>query len=155
MRACLKLSPKGDCSNGPHGLIAEWDVSRVTSMSRMFMDTISFNGDISKWDVPSVTDMNGMFFQAISFNAEISGWDVVNSFSVANYDRRTAEYFVGRHRGLCFHGNMCLHAFVASASIATLHAMPPRRPLLQRRSHHIFRAIKNAESPCIYVYVVT
>merc|ERR1719326_967993 len=34
--ACLKLLPKGDCSNGRHGPIGEWDVSRVTDMSYMF-----------------------------------------------------------------------------------------------------------------------
>ena len=31
---CLKLSPKGDCPNGQHGPIAEWDVSSVTDMSK-------------------------------------------------------------------------------------------------------------------------
>ena len=34
--ACLKLSPKGECFDGPHGPIAAWDVSRVSDMSRIF-----------------------------------------------------------------------------------------------------------------------
>ena len=41
---CLKLSPSGDdCSNGPHGSIAKWDVSRVTDITFMFMRVTSFN----------------------------------------------------------------------------------------------------------------
>ena len=42
---CLKL---GECSDGPHGPIGEWDVSRVIDMSQIFSDANSFNGDISK-----------------------------------------------------------------------------------------------------------
>ena len=38
--AYLKLSPKGDCSNGPHGHIGDCDVSSVTNMSDMFVDAI-------------------------------------------------------------------------------------------------------------------
>merc|ERR1719201_3193093 len=74
--ACLKLSPKGDCSKGPHGAIREWDVSRVTDMSRMFAYATSFNGDISKWDVSSVKDMSSMFLAARSFGRDLSKWDV-------------------------------------------------------------------------------
>ena len=71
--ACLKLSPKGDCSKGPHGPIGEWDVSRVTDMSRMFSYATSFNGDISKWDVSSVTNMIDMFKGASSFRHTLCG----------------------------------------------------------------------------------
>ena len=74
--AYLKLSPKGDCSDCPHGPIGEWDVSRVTDMRDTFSNAISFNGDISKWDVSRVTDMSGMFMSATSFNGDISKWDV-------------------------------------------------------------------------------
>ena len=70
--ACLELSSKGDCSKGPHGAIGEWDVSRVTDMSRMFAYANLFDGDISKWDVSSVKDMECMFDKATSFNSDIS-----------------------------------------------------------------------------------
>ena len=50
---CLKLSPQGDCTDGPHGPIGEWDVSRVTDMSRLFYDAQDFNADISKWALKS------------------------------------------------------------------------------------------------------
>ncbi|MBI1658717.1 MAG: BspA family leucine-rich repeat surface protein, partial [Thaumarchaeota archaeon] len=52
------------------------DLSRVTDMSQMFANAVSFNGDISGWDVSSVVDMNHMFWEATAFNGDISGWDV-------------------------------------------------------------------------------
>ena len=39
--ACLKMSSEGDCSEGPHGPIGEWDVSRMTDMSHMFEKALS------------------------------------------------------------------------------------------------------------------
>ena len=74
--ACLKVSPNGDCSEGPFGPIAEWDVSGVTDMSEMFINVASFNADLSKWDVSSVTNMENMFAGAASFNSGLSKWDV-------------------------------------------------------------------------------
>ena len=59
-----------------NGDISKWDVSKVTDMSSMFYGVKSFNGDISKWDVSSVTTMGGMFNGAESFNSDISKWDV-------------------------------------------------------------------------------
>ena len=52
--ACLEMSPKGDCSNGPHGAIGDWDVSGVTDMSDIFSNADIFDADISKWDVSNV-----------------------------------------------------------------------------------------------------
>ena len=51
--ACLTLSPDGDCSNGPHGPIGEWDVSSLGDMSLVFADARLFLAIISKWDVSS------------------------------------------------------------------------------------------------------
>ena len=66
---CLKLPPDPDCSEGVHGAIEEWDVSRLTDMSSIFMGATSFNGDISKWDVSGVTNMEAMFNDANAFAA--------------------------------------------------------------------------------------
>ena len=44
-----------------HGAIADWDVSGITDMSRLFSDLGNFNADISSWDTSSVTDMSRMF----------------------------------------------------------------------------------------------
>ena len=73
---CLKLSPQGDCPNGPHGPIGEWDVSSVADMSKIFDGASFFNADISKWDVSRVTTMSTMFVRATSFNGDLSKWDV-------------------------------------------------------------------------------
>ena len=65
---CLQLSSVGDCSAGKYGPIGEWDVSRVTDMTKMFYQARSFNMDISNWNVSRVTNMASMFYHAISFN---------------------------------------------------------------------------------------
>ena len=52
------------------------DLSRVTSLRRMFKDADSFNGDIGDWDVSGGYDMVGMFQNANSFNQDLDGWDV-------------------------------------------------------------------------------
>ena len=41
--------------------ISKWDVSKVTTMERMFSNCLDFNADLSKWDVSRVTSMAGMF----------------------------------------------------------------------------------------------
>ena len=56
--------------------IANWDVSNVQSMRRLFRGADGFNTDISKWDVSQVNDMYGMFMRAYDFNQDIGGWDV-------------------------------------------------------------------------------
>ena len=49
-----------------NGDISQWDVSKVTDMSGMFLYASNFDGDISKWDVSSVTTMSHMFNSATS-----------------------------------------------------------------------------------------
>jgi surface protein len=45
-----------------YGPIADWDVSGITDMSRLFIRLKNFDADISSWDTSSVTDMNLMFY---------------------------------------------------------------------------------------------
>jgi len=61
-----------------YGNISDWDVSKVTDMSRLFTNRIYFNSDISAWDVSSVTNMRYMFGQAFLFNQDIGDWDTSN-----------------------------------------------------------------------------
>ena len=56
--------------------IESWDVSKVTDMSSMFLNS-SFNHNISSWDVSNVKNMSCMFYKS-SFNQDISSWDVSN-----------------------------------------------------------------------------
>ena len=66
-----------DCKRSRHnGAIEQWNVSRVTSMTRIFYNAKNFNKDISLWDVSRVTSLRQMFYHANKFNQNISAWDV-------------------------------------------------------------------------------
>ena len=56
--------------------ISSWDVSNVTTMARMFRNT-PFNQPIGNWNVENVTTMFGMF-NTSSFNQPIGNWIVEN-----------------------------------------------------------------------------
>ena len=70
--------------------IGNWDVSSVTNMTAMFMDS-GFSGDISSWETSSVTNMSYMF-EWTNFNSDISDWNVssvqhfVSMFNGASFD---------------------------------------------------------------------
>ncbi|MCV6630480.1 MAG: BspA family leucine-rich repeat surface protein [Flavobacteriaceae bacterium] len=53
-----------------------WNVSTITNMDRMFARARNFNGNISNWNVSKVTNMNRMFQVASSFNQDLSNWNV-------------------------------------------------------------------------------
>ena len=133
VEACLKLSPKGDCPNGSHGPMGEWDVSGVTDMSGMFSYAASFNADVSKWDVSNVKDMSSMFIGAKSFNCDISKWDVSG---VTDMDGMF-------HGATSFKQNLCGAAWVQSkaskrdmftSTYGSISRKPcaPRRPIPDR-----------------------
>merc|ERR1712032_638508 len=129
--SCIKLSPVGDCSSGPHGPIglwdvsgvtdmssmfypatyfnqdlSAWDVSKVTSMSQMFAYAKAFDQDLSKWTVSAVTDMSSMFYSATSFNHDLSAWDVSAVTNMQNM-------FSG---ATLFHQTLCSVAWVTSTA---------------------------------------
>lgn len=56
--------------------IGEWDVSKVTSMSKMFANTSTFNQPIGAWDVSNVENMESMFAGCKAFNMPLFGWRV-------------------------------------------------------------------------------
>ena len=71
------LADSNDHFSSFNGIIGDWDVSSVTSMSQMFKDADAFTGkNFYKWDTSKVRDMSGMFEHATMFNAQIGGWDV-------------------------------------------------------------------------------
>ena len=44
-----------------YGPVANWDVSEISDMSKLFKGLESFDADISSWDTSGVTDMTSMF----------------------------------------------------------------------------------------------
>ena len=58
------------------GMMPDWDVSKVSTMTHAFQHYEEFNADLSRWNTKSVTDMSFMFYDAKSFNSDISGWNV-------------------------------------------------------------------------------
>lgn len=69
-------------SSKSYGSISEWDTSRVTNMSQLFLDATYFDHDISKWDVSSVTSMKDTFYFSTSLNGDIGQWDVSKVISM-------------------------------------------------------------------------
>merc|ERR1712157_464948 len=71
-----------------YGHISDWDVSRVTDMSKLFyqegeFDDDDFNEDLSRWQTGNVTDMSGMFCNASSFNSDLSQWKTGNVWNMS------------------------------------------------------------------------
>ncbi|MGB1449077.1 MAG: BspA family leucine-rich repeat surface protein [Flavobacteriaceae bacterium] len=61
--------------------IGSWDTSNVTTTFEMFKSpgvTYAFNQDISNWDLSSAINMEAMFRGAINFNQDIGSWNVGN-----------------------------------------------------------------------------
>lgn len=58
--------------------ISSWDVSNVTDMTAMFIDTVAFNQPLDSWNVSNVTNMSQMFDDAEGFNQPLNSWDVSN-----------------------------------------------------------------------------
>merc|ERR1712032_22692 len=69
-----------------YGHISDWDVSRVTRMTRLFYvddesnegDENNFDEDLSRWQTGKVTNMNGMFAGASAFTSDLSQWQTSN-----------------------------------------------------------------------------
>ena len=61
-----------------YGHISGWDTSKVTDMSKLFLDAHTFNEPLNNWDVSNVTNMHAMFDNAYAFNQPLNNWDVGN-----------------------------------------------------------------------------
>ncbi|GAA4943149.1 hypothetical protein GCM10023314_15290 [Algibacter agarivorans] len=55
-----------------------WSTGNVTTMGAMFHNATSFNQDIGSWDVANVIQMSSMFYGASTFNQNIDSWNVGN-----------------------------------------------------------------------------
>ena len=78
LNECVAGDASGATCKDRNGVnIADWDISGVTSLRKMFhsSDYISFNADISGWDTSNVVDMSAAFDGAQAFNQNIGSWD--------------------------------------------------------------------------------
>lgn len=65
-----------------NGQLNHWQVDSIISMSAMFHGASSFNQPLDKWDVSSVKHMNEMFYETDSFNQALNNWDLRNLESI-------------------------------------------------------------------------
>ncbi|MPV86863.1 BspA family leucine-rich repeat surface protein [Ostreibacterium oceani] len=70
----------------------DWDVSSVTNMQSMFSGAPNFNQDIGDWDTSSVTNMEAMFSNALNFNQDIGDWDVSNVTNMEGIFQQAANF---------------------------------------------------------------
>ena len=59
--AVLAFTENADAAIATYGPFADWEVSGVSDMSRLFFNLRNFNVDVSNWDTSGVTDMRYMF----------------------------------------------------------------------------------------------
>jgi hypothetical protein len=57
--------------------INDWDITRVTDMSELFMNYSNFNEPLNKWTITGVDSMSQMFYGCTSFNQPLD-WNVSN-----------------------------------------------------------------------------
>ncbi|QCW98663.1 BspA family leucine-rich repeat surface protein [Aggregatimonas sangjinii] len=81
-----------ECENMVYNATDIPDLSQVEDMTRMFYETLLFNGDINNWDVSNVTNMSAMFLEAESFNQPLDNWDVSKVTNMNSMFKR-AEVF--------------------------------------------------------------
>ncbi len=66
------------------------DTSKITDMSDLFKDNITFNGDISEWDVNAVTNMSSMLSGANAFEKDLESWNVASGVTKTDMFKNTA-----------------------------------------------------------------
>ena len=57
--------------------INDWDITRVTDMSELFMNYSNFNEPLNKWTITRVDSMTQMFYGCTNFNQPLN-WNVSN-----------------------------------------------------------------------------
>ena len=75
-----------------NGDISKWDVSKVTSMQRMFETAETFNKPLDDWDTSNVTSMFYMFSGASAFNQPIGNWTTRNVTSFARMFENAVKF---------------------------------------------------------------
>ncbi len=58
--------------------------TKLTNLSWLFKNNITFNGEVSSWDTEKVTNMSSMFQWATSFNQPILNWNTNKVDNISN-----------------------------------------------------------------------
>ena len=98
---CCKETPDGSCplfaasnditTGHPYGLVGDWSLSKVTSLSNLLascrmvgvnnspsvvdVTCLALNADVSKWDVSNVVELDLLFDGTTQFNQDLSAWN--------------------------------------------------------------------------------
>ena len=116
-----------------YGPIADWNVSAISDMSRLFWFLRNFNADISSWDTSGVTKMNGMFYLALAINQpmsfETSGvTDMYDMFAYASAFNQPLNFDTSNVKSM-------YDMFVVRSACALRRALPVHMPILRRLPH--------------------
>lgn len=111
-------------SEGPVCNLNRIDVSRITSMKRLFHDS-PFESDISKWDVSNVTDFWGMFLGS-PFSGDLSKWNTKNAidmssmFHSSGFSGDISHWRISNVRSLgqMFHNNLAFQGDVSNWDVS-------------------------------------
>ena len=85
------ISISGNCYLTKWGPMSDWDTSKITNMTEIFMGK-KFNGNISEWNTSQVTTMAKMFSETDNFNKDISGWNVSKVSTMADMFRNALAF---------------------------------------------------------------
>ncbi|WP_301389864.1 BspA family leucine-rich repeat surface protein [Enterococcus entomosocium] len=58
--------------------VSTWDLSNVTSLERMFSNSVVSQLDVSNWELSRVTNMDSVFFASNIESVPVDNWDVSN-----------------------------------------------------------------------------
>ena len=75
VKELIRIDPTGQAPHPIHGLIGEWDVSKVEDFGMVFLNFKRFNADISKWVVKNASTTTMMFSGCSDFNVDLYDWE--------------------------------------------------------------------------------
>jgi surface protein len=69
-------------NNGGSDSIKNWDTSKVTTFSQIFLYNPNFNQPIGSWNISSASILDFMFYYATGFNQPLNNWNTSNVTSM-------------------------------------------------------------------------
>ena len=72
--------------------LSMWDMSNVENTAHMFSGASKFTGNLRRWDMSKVTNMNCMFWDASAFNSDLSKWKVGAVEDMASMFRNAVKF---------------------------------------------------------------